>query len=829
MVPPPEPSSRPCDGVHARGRRGARSLACALGGLAALAAPGLSAEPLPEAAPPCTSVLDVHVVDAVSHEPIGGATVVVSGQHAGETDARGKLLVRDACPGELLVEAERVDYALGQLLVTLGARATLELELVSSAEVILIQERAPRPTELGAATVIAGEALARTRGKPFTEALAEVPGVAPLGSSTGLAKPIIRGQYGRRLLVLVDGVRHRAQEWGLDHAPEIDPFVADRLTVVRGAAGVRFGPDAIGGAVLVDPPELRAAPGHDAEVHLVGNTNPRGGTLAGRVRVAPDGVPGLAWLAEATLRRHAAQVSPGYPLDNTASADGSAGATIGYRRGDYESLVSYRRYQARLGVCSCLRMDSAEEFFAQLGRGAPPGAELYRADFAIDRAYQEVAHDLALARMRWTWGGVGTVRGTYAFQHDVRDEYDVVRMAVTGPQFHFRLFTHDLELALDHRPIHIGDHLHLRGSVGAVGLVQTQRYSGLPLVPAYQAAGAGVYAIERAIGHHYELEAGVRYDVLGRRAALDRRDFLRLVRSGQLADDACGGAAGSDPVRCGSTFHMLSASLGGLVRITPEWAVKLDVSTATRPPSPDEQYLNGSAPTFPVIGLGKPDLGAETTYGASLSTTVEHARLAGELSAYANRIADYIYFAPALDPTGEPIFDVTVRGAFPRFVTRPVDAVFYGVDGGFAARPLDALELSGQFSVVRARNTRDDAYLVFVPPDRVRGAATYRRATFAGARDAYVSLSGSYVARQDRFDLAADLAPPPPAYFLLGAAAGLTLTAGPRRIDVAVVGANLLDARYRDYTSLLRYFADQPGTSVLIRLTVHETSSGSRS
>ena len=76
--------------------------------------------------------------------------------------------------------------------------------------------------------------------------------------------------------------------------------------------------------------------------------------------------------------------------------------------------------------------------------------------------------------------------------------------------------------------------------------------------------------------------------------------------------------------------------------------------------------------------------------------------------------------APAIDAMGDPIFDVTIRGAFPRFVTRPVDAMFYGADGGIAVTPVPWLELGAQASLVRARNRTDDSYLVFVPPDRVR-------------------------------------------------------------------------------------------------------------
>ncbi len=752
--------------------------------------------------------------------------VSVNGQPITDTDGDGRFSLRKLCPGPLALSLELQGYV--SLARSLEIRRTgstsVELELqASDREVIVVEDKAPAPTDMRATTVISGAALERTRGKALAESLSEVPGVTQLRTGSGMAKPIVRGQYGRRLLILVEDVRHRAQEWGLDHAPEIDPFIADSLTVVRGAAGVRYGPDAIGGAVLIDPPELLRQPGYKAEVHLIGMSNARGGSVAARLRSATAKLPGLAWQVEGSFKRLAAPETPDYPLDNTGMIEGAVGATVGYRRGDATYRLSYRRYQAELGVCSCLRMESSADFYAQLDRAQPINSELYRADFEIERPSQNVVHDQAMVRGSWDLEELGTITGTYAFQHDYRLEYDLVRDAVSGPQFNFRLLTHDLDVAFQHYPLHLSDHLHLRGSAGVVGTAQVHYYSGLPLVPDHNSWGGGIYAIERLVGHDFELEAGVRYDALRRTASIERGDFLRLVRSEQLTVDSCGTGT-ADPVECDSTFHTVSASVGGLYQLTGAWSVKLDLSTASRPPNPDEQYLNGSAPTFPVLGLGKPDLGPETTYSASLTSSYQGARIAAEVSTYANRISDYIYFAPAINEDGQPIFDVLIRGTFPRFITKAVDAVFYGLDGGVQVTPAPWLEVGGQISMVRATNTTDDSPLVFIPPDRLRGSLTYKAPAYAGFENGFVTLSGTYVRRQRDYDLAADFAAPPAGYFLLGAELGAETKVAGQTIKVALAGQNLTNRRYRDYTSLLRYFADQPGLQLMLRVSLFSSS-----
>lgn len=799
-------------------------------------------EPSPSDAPPaapgapkrdaCSFKLDGHVVDAKSHEPIAGATIVVDTDadpsnpqpsNAGASalcDGDGHFTMENLCPGLLVLSVERDDYKKTERRLIIPSDKSVEVLLDAlDEEVVEIHDKAPDPIDTRSTTTLSGAALEKKRGAGLAEAIAEVPGVGELKSASGVGKPIIRGQFGRRLLLLVDGVRHRAQEWGLDHAPEIDPFIADKLTVVRGASGVRYGPDAIGGAVLVEPPELLREPGTaEGEAHVIGMTNGRGGSVAARLKQAPMVLPGFAYNIDGSYRRLAAAETPDYALENTGVEEWSVGATAGYRRTNAAYQASFRHYQARIGVCACLHVESRDDFYAQIMRDKPIGYELFDSDFQIDRPYQRVAHELAIGRASWDLPS-GTLGATYSFQFDHRKEYDVVREAVMGPQYNFELSTHELEVSYAHDPWHLNDHWHLRGQYGLVGMMQTHEYTGLPLVPDHSGEGVAAYAIERLVGHTVELEAGARYDLLARTAHIDRQDYLRLVRSGQLEMDACSGGEG-DPVDCSSRFHTASASVGGVYRFTDEVSTKLDLSTASRPPNPDEQYLNGTSPTFPVMGLGKPDLGPETTYSASLTTSVQHERVTAEVSAYANLIDDYIYFAPALDENGEPIFDVLIKGTYPRFVTRPVDALFYGADGGIAVRPIDQLELSTQLSFVRAKNRTDNGYLVFVPPLHARAELTYKPPAFWGLHDAFVSVNSTFVGKQRRFDLAADFAPPPDAYLLLGAEAGASFDAGAQTVKVSLSGENLTNTRYRDYTSLLRYFADQPGWQVVLRAGV---------
>ncbi len=82
--------------------------------------------------------------------------------------------------------------------------------------------------------------------------LAELQGVDQLSTGATVAKPVIQGQHSNRLIIVNNGIRQEGQQWGQDHAPSINPADDARLTVLKGASGVRYGANAIAGVVLVE-------------------------------------------------------------------------------------------------------------------------------------------------------------------------------------------------------------------------------------------------------------------------------------------------------------------------------------------------------------------------------------------------------------------------------------------------------------------------------------------------------------------------------------------------------------------------------------------------
>lgn len=88
---------------------------------------------------------------------------------------------------------------------------------------------------------------------PFnlSNALSSIPGISELSTGNGISKPVIRGLYGNRILVLLSGLRFDNQQFQDEHGLGLSQIGIDRVEVIKGPASILYGTDAIGGVINV--------------------------------------------------------------------------------------------------------------------------------------------------------------------------------------------------------------------------------------------------------------------------------------------------------------------------------------------------------------------------------------------------------------------------------------------------------------------------------------------------------------------------------------------------------------------------------------------------
>ncbi len=239
---------------------------------------------LVQAQPGCSYTLSGRVVTG-SGEVAVGASILLAGTNTGQqADIDGKFSFSGLCAGHHVIQIKLLGYTDQSVRITLPQSATVVVTLASDDRVldeIVVQEHMSHTETANNFQSLEGSALDETRGKSLGETLQSVAGVSTIQTGPSIFKPVINGLHSQRILILNNGIRQEGQQWGADHAPEIDPFIASNIVVIKDAGAIKYGTDALGGVVVVNPPDLPAEPGLGGELTMIGQSNGRSGTISG--------------------------------------------------------------------------------------------------------------------------------------------------------------------------------------------------------------------------------------------------------------------------------------------------------------------------------------------------------------------------------------------------------------------------------------------------------------------------------------------------------------------------------------------------------------------
>ncbi|UFH56535.1 TonB-dependent receptor [Spirosoma sp. KNUC1025] len=654
--------------------------------------------------------------------PLPGATVFVREIGKGAVaDANGRFSLTGICPGKYTLEYQFIGYKpfVRSVRVPLpdsaAASALLTAENVTLNEVTVTEHRSEAQQLLQTQASLSGAALDQTRGQSLGESLKALTGLYSIQTGPSISKPVIHGLYSNRIVILNNGIRQEDQQWGTEHAPQVDQFLASRLTVIKGAASIRYGSDAIGGVILVEPKAMPTQPGLGGELNVVGATNGRMGVASGMLEGAFGKlIPGLSWRLQGTVKRSGYVRTPAYFLENTSYHENNVSSDVHYDHGPWGAEVFYSRFDTQIGLFTGAQVGSLADLYAAINRSEPlvkPGFS-----YALDRPYQDVQHDLLKVRAYVSTRKGGTLTATFARQQNLRREYDYISFSgAVNPELSLKLVTHTLDLVWEHSSIKNKRAGVWSGSAGFNGITQGNVRQYLFLIPNFRNYGAGLFAIERYAVNRWTLEAGLRYDYRWLRAYFLNETTKQTYFTTHDWTNANG-------------------SLGATYQLRPDLTLTANLSTAWRAPNVADLYSNGLHQSAVAYEIGNPNLQPEQAYNANLVLAYSGSRLSGEIGVYNNLIHNYIY----LKPDSVPI--IRQRGAFPAYSYTQVQARFQGIDATLTYKLTEKLSLTTKNSLLFAYNQTDHDYLVFVPPNRSDNSLRYDWARWGRLANLYVSL-----------------------------------------------------------------------------------------
>ncbi|WP_454981377.1 TonB-dependent receptor, partial [Capnocytophaga haemolytica] len=456
-------------------------------------------------------------VESYDKQPLVGAVVHFVGKHY-ITDREGSVVITSLKAGVYPIKVSYLGYTdfQGNISVPQQGVYTIAMreevtQLAATSVVGTIAERREEATK--AVTTIAKPALQQQRGEELAKVLTSVAGVSMIQTGATIAKPVIHGLHSNRILILNNEVRQEGQQWGADHAPEIDPSVADKISVVKGADAVRYGSDALGGVVIIAPNKLPYGDGLHGELSPSFASNGRRTAMTVKAESSVPKLRSLAWRLQGSLKRSGDLSTANYLLNNTAAAEHDFSAALGYEKHKVGVELFYSRYENESSVFYGSHIGNLDDLLARFEIGRP--LTIYPFSYELNAPKQKIVHHLLKAKGHLSLFG-GTLTAQYAYQDDVRQEFNVRRLDRTRiPALDMDLKTHSLDVNWQ-RQSDISVAHRWDTQIGVSGISQdnyNQPGTGVvPVIPNFVSLGYGAFAVEKYSWERWLLEGGLRYD-----------------------------------------------------------------------------------------------------------------------------------------------------------------------------------------------------------------------------------------------------------------------------------------------------------------------------
>lgn len=772
----------------------------------------------------CTFSINGKVLDKDTREPIPSVTVNIRGtKKFTTTNSKGEFVFKGLCTENhtLILShfayrnvAHVHDHKNDKTANILLTPEILELESIT----VQAEKQKEQGTESISQITVEKAEIKRDATQSFAATLVRVPGVTLTSTGTNVQLPVIHGLNGNRILILNNGLKHGFQNWGSDHAPEIDITSIDNITVVKGASGVRFGPEALGGAIVVESNPLNLRNPLYAEIGTGFQHNGAGYNT--NIELG-QGFDKWSYFLNGNFTTIGDKSSPDYVLSNSGKREQSLGFGTRYYNEKWDIKTYYSYVNQNLALLRTAVAGSADSFIRAFNTDEPVFVRPFSR--TINEPNQAVQHHLAKVETNRWYANDSQLTLRFGVQLNKREEFDVRRNA-DRPIIDLSLLTSDIQIEWKHPQ-----------TSGFDGLIGVQLFSQnndnnpgtstTPFIPNYNTYRASVFILENLKRASHTLEIGARFD-------FENNDVRGRETSQALFSD-------------NYTFTNFTLSLGLVREFSNNSTFRTNLSSAWRTPNLAELYSfgqqgfrstfgllryetnnEGRLRTDRVLSLDESSVDAERGFKWINEWELSSDKNAFTITGYANYIQNFIFDRPAAVVGA-------IRGPSPVFIIDQVDAILLGVD--YSWMRAWSTQVSGifGFSYLWSRSVDRNEPLINQPPISVDYTLDWNLGSIGILESSSISVRPSYTFRQFQAPRTIppetlinnptlitldseifDFADAPDGYFLLDA----SWTFGWKNIRGGVSVNNLLNTSYRSYLNEYRYFADEPGINVLFNL-----------
>ena len=605
------------------------------------------------------------------------------------------------------------------------------------------------------------------------DAMSNIPGIYNFSTGNGIAKPVIRGLSGMRVLTSQNGLRLENQQWGADHGFAVLNLGIDRVEVIKGPSSLIYGADALGGVIyLADEPyanfnknEFKASTKFESNSMATFNKISYK-TSRKNLRFAVYG----GYFSRANYAIGSSDFfnpSNKEYVTNSKNSGGSFKTAVGYNKNNWITNFRYQLLYFQNGLPGHTH-DSIWEASSFLSSNQT-------------RSYSIPAQKIFNHLAQW--------ENKFYFKNDEV----ITQLGFTSnelKEFGEKVFTPGIDMTLQNYSFnvrwkhHFNDHFEIIS--GSQGMFQSNSNGPKAediLVPNAGFNDLGAFSLLKGTFNLWNIQAGARYD-------------QRRVKTKELI-------SGFDKRFSGVNYS------AGISRSSKTLTTRINVSTGFRPPHISELLADGVHHATMQYLVGDRNFKSERANQVDfyLGTHFDHLEIV--INPFINQINNYIYKIQRFDDNDQPERD-DYSGLF-IFDIKQTDAVFYGGDIAIHYHPHIAhwLHLESNLSLLSNQDS-----LPFIPQNRINN--TIKVDFKSGNKLNLNSISTQYIYFFDQNSVA-PYETTSSAYQLINIGCNGSISSK-NTIEYSFGINNLFNIQYIDHLSRLKtYEIPNPGRNIYIK------------
>ncbi len=780
------------------------------------------------AAQNCKLTFTGKIIDFHDKTPIVGASVAILNLKKYTTsDINGSFEINNLCQGKIIVEVRHIACDTKQITLDLDKSISKEIFLEHHLEKLneVVVKTNTKTEQTSVEQSLTKRVIAEFTDKSLGDALNTISGVSSLNTGNSIIKPMIQGLHSSRLLIINNNVRMFDQEWGDEHAPNIDINASDRIDVIKGANTLKYGSDAIGGLIILKPRKYALVNDVFGSTVTSFNSNGLGGNI--NSEIVKTYASGFYTKLQMNYKQFGDFKTPNYSLTNSGIKSLNGSFRFGFNSFEKGFDAFYSYVDNEFAILRASHIGNVNDLVNAINSPEPRIIEDF--SYSITNPRQSILHHLGKIEAYQRFKGFGKLTLQYDFQINRRKEFDTRRGDLKNtPVIDLQLFTNSIQtdLTLDYLDdVKINTGLLVRYQKNSAFRTGTRA-----LIPDFDKFEAGMYAIANYnLNETSEISAGIRYDFSSIKASkiYNLTDWNETYNYDELFPEF---EVSINNTRILTnpefTFHNISASLGYSKEFENDLALFVNYGLASRMPNPSELFSDGLHHSAARLEYGFLTMKKEVANKFVISLEKKSADFGFTVSPYYKYINDFIQ----LIPFG---VDTNIRGAFPEWKYIQVAAQLFGVDVDVYKKLGTNFRYSGSLSWLQGDNLTDNIPLIHMPATNFKNQISY---TNTNLNQLTIGLSHTTILQQNRFpdynfytynatiqqDVFVDISSTPATYSLFGLNTSAMFTIFKESsLEVAINIDNLFNVAYREHLNRLRYFADDLGRNYNLKIKIN--------